>query len=600
MAVFLFFERLRRKRFATSSACAVNQVEQMEFSNQIIFLGALLIVVSILASAFSSRFGAPILLVFLVLGMLAGEDGPGGIKFNDVQIAYLASTLALAVILFDGGVRTRVENFRIALRPAVSLATPGVVLTAVITGGFATWIFGLHWLQGLLIGAIVASTDAAAVFALLHARGMELKQRVAATLELESGSNDPMAVFLVVVLVEVLSAGHTALSWMVVLEFVKQMTIGAVAGLVAGRLLVWLINHLNLETGLYPLLAVAGGVTTYGATTVAGGSGFLAIYLAGIILGNSPLQAMQNILRVNDGLAWLSQIMMFLLLGLLVTPSEFLPVALPALLVALVLMGVARPVAVWVSLLPFRFPWREQLFISWMGLRGAVPIILASFPLLAGLENATLYFNVAFIVVLMSLVLQGWTIAPSARVLCLEVPPRVKPMQYIDLDIPGQFNHDLLGYQLENNSFAVGKAPTQLPLPQETEIAAVIRRTRVVSLNAVGTLQAGDYVYVLAIPEHVEALNRMFGVAHGPDRLGEHRFFGDFVLNGDARVADIEAVYGLGLDFRNPDETLAAFLDHKFRGTPVVGDRLWTHGVELVVRAVEKGVVTQVGLKLHD
>ncbi|OGA47148.1 MAG: K+/H+ antiporter [Betaproteobacteria bacterium RIFCSPLOWO2_12_FULL_62_13] len=572
----------------------------MDLSNQIIFFGALLIVVSILASAFSSRFGAPILLVFLVLGMLAGEDGPGGIRFNDFQIAYLVSTLALAVILFDGGMRANAESFRVALRPAVSLATVGVVITAAITGGFATWIFGLHWLHGLLIGAIVGSTDAAAVFALLHARGMELKQRVAATLEVESGSNDPMAVFLVVVLIEVLAAGHATLSWTVVLEFVKQMTIGAVAGLVAGRLLIWLINHLNLETGLYPLLAVAGGVMTYGATTVAGGSGFLAIYLAGVILGNSQLQAMQNIHRVNDGLAWLSQIMMFLLLGLLVTPSEFLPVALPALLVALALMVLARPVAVWVSLLPFRFSWREQLFISWVGLRGAVPIILASFPLLAGLEHGTVYFNVAFIVVLMSLVLQGWTIAPLARVLRLEVPPKVKPMQYIDLDIPGQFNHDLLGYQLESDSFAAGKSPAQLPLPQETEIAAVIRGTRVMNVNTLGALQAGDYVYVLAIPEHVETLNRMFGVVHGPDRLEEHRFFGDFILNGDARVADIETIYGLGLDYRNPDETLAAFLGRKFGGVPVVGDRLRAHGVELVVRAVEKGVVTRVGLKLHD
>lgn len=572
----------------------------MDLSNQIIFLGALLIVVSILASAFSSRFGAPILLVFLVLGMLVGEDGPGGIKFNDFQIAYLVSTLALAVILFDGGIRANAESFRVALRPAVSLATLGVVITAAVTGGFATWIFGLHWLHGLLIGAIVGSTDAAAVFALLHARGMELKQRVAATLEVESGSNDPTAVFLVVALIEVLAAGHTTLSWTIVLEFVKQMTLGAVAGLVAGRLLIWLINHLNLETGLYPLLAVAGGVTAYGATTVAGGSGFLAIYLAGVILGNSELQAMQNIHRVNDGLAWLSQIMMFLMLGLLVTPSEFLPLALPALLVALALMLVARPVAVWVSLLPFRVPWREQLFISWVGLRGAVPIILASFPLLAGLDHGTVYFNVAFIVVLMSLVLQGWTIAPLARALGLEVPPKVKPMQYIDLDIPGQFNHDLLGYQLESDSFAVGKSPAQLPLPQEIEIAAVIRGTKVMNLNTVGPLRTGDYVYVLAIPEHVEALNRMFGVAHGPDRLEEHRFFGDFVLNGDACVADIETIYGLGLDYRNPEETLAAFLDRKFEGVPVVGDRLRAHGVELVVREVEKGVVTRVGLKLHD
>lgn len=572
----------------------------MELSNQIIFFGALLILASILASVFSARFGAPILLVFLVLGMLAGEDGPGGVQFNDFQLAYLGSTLALAVILLDGGMRTNADSFRIALKPAVPLATLGVVLSAAITGAFAAWILDLHWLQGLLIGSIVGSTDAAAVFALLHAHGMELKQRVAATLEVESGSNDPMAVFLVIVLIEVIAAGHTSLSWTVALEFVKQMTLGAVGGVVGGRLLVWLINHLKLETGLYPLLAIAGGVSIYGGVTVAGGSGFLAIYLVGIVLGNSQLQAMQNILRVNDGLAWLSQIMMFLMLGLLVTPSDIPPIALPALGVAFALMLVARPVAVWICLLPFRFPWREQLFIAWVGLRGAVPIILATFPLLAGLEHAMAYFNIAFIVVLMSLLLQGWTLAPLARFLRLEVPPKAKPLQYIDLDIPGQFYHDLLGYQLEADSLAVGKQPGQLPLPQEVEIAAVIRGTHVMKLSEVGTLQAGDYVYVLAIPEHIEALNRMFGVAHGPERLEEHRFFGDFVLDGDARVADVEAVYGLGLNYRNADETLAAFLAHHFRNKPVVGDRLRSHGVELVVRAVEKGVVTRVGLKLHD
>ena len=572
----------------------------MEFSNQIIFFGALLIVAGILASVFSSRFGTPILLIFLVLGMLAGEDGPGGILFNDFQLAYLGSTLALAIIIFDGGMRTGADSFRVALRPAVPLATLGVVLSAAITGAFATWILDLHWLHGLLIGAIVGSTDAAAVFALLHAHGLELKQRVAATLEVESGSNDPMAVFLVVVLIEIISSGHTTVSWPVMLEFVKQMTLGAVAGVAGGRLLVWLINHLKLETGLYPLLAIAGGILIYGGVTVAGGSGFLAIYLVGIMLGNAQLQAMQNIVRVNDGMAWLSQIMMFLMLGLLVTPSQIPPIALPALAISLALMLVARPVAVWVCLLPFRFPWREQLFIAWVGLRGAVPIVLATFPLLAGVENAMAYFNVTFIVVLMSLLFQGWTIAPLARLLRLEVPPKAKPMQYIDLDLPGQFHHDLLGYLIESDSFAAGKRLEQLPLPKAVEMSAVIRGTQVMKLSEVGTLEAGDYVYVLAIPEHEEALNRIFGVARGPARLEEHRFFGDFVLDGDARVADVEAVYGLGLESREPDETLAALLRQKFRGTPVVGDRLRAHGVELVVRAVEKGVITRVGLKLHD
>ncbi|HEX9684872.1 MAG TPA: potassium/proton antiporter [Burkholderiales bacterium] len=572
----------------------------MELANQIIFVGALLIVLSIVASAFSSRFGVPILLVFLLLGMLAGEDGPGGIRFDDFQLAYLVGTIALAVILFDGGMRTRAESFRVGLRPALVLSTAGVVITAVITGVFSAWVFELSWLQGLLIGSIVGSTDAAAVFALLHARGMELKQRVAATLEIESGSNDPMAVFLVLVLIELLVADHEGVSWAVAVDFMRQMGIGALTGVIAGRALVWLINRLTLETGLYPLLAMAGGVLTYGGTVLAGGSGFLAIYLAGLVLGNSPLQAMKNIHNVHDGLAWLSQITMFLMLGLLVTPSALVPVALPALLVSVILMVVARPVSVWLSLLAFRFPWREVTFVSWVGLRGAVPIILAVYPIVAGVEPGPVYFNVAFFVVLMSLVLQGWTIAPLARLLGLEVPPGAKPLQYVDLDIPGQFDHDLLGYQLEPDCMAVGRTPSQLPLPPQTEISAVIRGTDVVPLAQAGALRPGDYVYVLATPQCVEILNRMFGAPHAPERLEEHRFFGDFVLDGDAALDDVSALYGLAFEAARPGETLAQYLGRKFDGRPVVGDRVRLGAVELVVRAVGNGVVTAVGLKLHD
>jgi potassium/hydrogen antiporter len=569
-------------------------------TNQVIFFGALLVLTSIVASAFSSRFGAPILLIFLVLGMLAGEDGPGGIVFNDFNLTNLVGTIALAVILFDGGLRTRADSFRVGLWPAMSLATVGVVITALITGACAAWIFDLHGMQGLLIGAIVSSTDAAAVFALLHARGLELKQRVAATLEIESGSNDPMAVFLVVVLVELLAAGHADLSWTVGLEFAKQMALGALIGMIAGRLLVRLINRLTLETGLYPLLAMAGAVMTYGGTALLGGSGFLAIYLAGLILGNVQLQASQNIHRVHDGLAWLSQIVMFLLLGLLATPSAIVPVALPALWVALVLMVVARPVAVWLSLLPFRFPAREQIFISWVGLRGAVPIILAVYPLVAGLEGGQVYFNTTFVVVLMSLVLQGWTIAPLARVLKLEVPPKPMPFQQIDLDISGQFNHDLLGYQLEQSSFAAGKALSQLPLPEQTEVAAVIRGTQVVPIDRHMPLVADDYVYVLATPECVDLLNKIFALPHAPTHLEERRFFGHFVLNGDAPLQDLAALYGLDVGDVSGAVTLGQYLARRFGGRQVIGDRIKLGGVELVVREIVDGAITRVGLKLHD
>ena len=395
----------------------------MNLTNQVIFLGAALLLISIVASAFSSRVGAPLLLVFLVVGMLAGEDGPGGILFADFQLANLLGSLALAVILFDGGLRTRVEQFRVGLRPALSLATVGVIITAVLTGVFASWIFQLDWLGGLLIGSIVASTDAAAVFSLLHARGIELKARVSATLEIESGSNDPMAVFLTIALVELIATGQTQLSWSIASSFVLQMGMGAIGGWTGGRALAWLMNRITLPAALYSLLAAGGGVFIFGAVALLDGSGFLAIYLAGVVLGNRPVHGEQNILRIHDALAWIAQIGMFLMLGMLATPSQLLPVAHQALAVALFLIVIARPVAVFVGLLPFRFPWRDQIFIAWVGLRGAVPIILATFPLLANVPNNDLYFNTAFFVVLVSLMVQGWTLGPAAKWLKLEVPP---------------------------------------------------------------------------------------------------------------------------------------------------------------------------------
>src|SRR5436190_1877903 len=284
----------------------------MDLTTQFILIGAVFLLASIVTSAAVSRVGAPLLLVFLILGMLAGEDGPGGIRFSDVQAAHLVGTVALAIILFDGGLRTRADTFRVGLWPALSLATVGVVVTAVLGGLFAAWVLKLSWLQGLLLGAIISSTDAAAVFSLLHVRGMELKQRVAATLEMESGVNDPTAVFLTIALMQLLASGASELSARLLWDFIREMSLGAAFGVAAGYAAAWLINRLTLVTGLYPLLAMAAGLATYAVTSALGGSGFLAIYLAGVVLGNHRLHAAQNILRVHDGLAWLAQITMFL------------------------------------------------------------------------------------------------------------------------------------------------------------------------------------------------------------------------------------------------------------------------------------------------
>ena len=571
----------------------------MEFWNTAIFVGALLLVISIVASDISSRLGAPLLLVFIALGMLAGEDGPGGIRFDDFELSYVIGTLALAVIIFDGGLRTRRETFRVALWPALSLATVGVVVTAVLVGLFAAWALNLHWLQGMLLGAIVASTDAAAVFALLGHSGSALQERVTATLEIESGSNDPMAIFLTVALLELIAAGRSELEAAILLAFVKQFGIGAVLGFAGGRLLVWLINRLRLHTGLYPLLAAAGGLLVFAAAQQLGGSGFLAIFLAGVVLGNSQLQAAQNILRVHDGLAWLSQIVMFLILGLLVTPSELVQIALPALAIAAFLIVLARPLAVAASLAPFRFAWREQLFVSWVGLRGAVPIVLALFPFMYGVDQPRLYFNVAFFIVLVSLLLQGWTIPPAARLLKLEVPPSTEPLQRITLDMPGHFEHEILSYEVQPGSLAAARDLATLELPAGAQVLAVMREGAPQPLRPQLGFAHGDFVHLLAQPKSVPALNRLFDPHRAPDRLEEHRYFGDFVLNADAVLGELAQVYGIDVPPRHAGKTLAQYLDEQTHGRVVVGDRAPLGNALLVVRELQDGRVSRVGLKLR-
>jgi cell volume regulation protein A len=568
----------------------------MEFLNTVVLIAALLLFGSILVSAVSARAGAPILLVFLVLGMLAGEDGPGNIQFNDFRITYVIGTVALAIILLDGGLRTRKETFRVALWPAVSLATVGVIVTSAILGMFTVWLLDMTLTQGLLLGAIVGSTDAAAVFTLLHGRGVNLEQRVRVTLEIESGTNDPMAILLTILCITALTTGQSLFSWGIVITILQQLGVGVLAGYLGGRLLVLLVNRLELPSGLQPLLVTTGGLSVYGITNSLGGSGFLAIFLVGLILGNSRLRAAQNILRVHDGLAWLSQITMFLILGLLVTPTALLPSAPVALLIALLLIFIARPVAVVISLLPYQFSWREQLYISWVGLRGAVPIILGLFPLLAGLEHAPYYFNVVFFVVLVSLLVQGWTVSPAARMLKLGIPPGPEPVMRIDTGIHGHPDCEILIYRLLDTSQLLDRAPAQLTLPGTARITAIVRNGSILNLDEGTKLAAGDYIHILVESGDVDSLDQMFTSIQ---YASEHDFFGDFVLDADARLADIAALYGFHAVPGVAEKTIGNYLAGLFHQAPVVGDRTRFDNIELVVREMKQGRITKVGLKLR-
>ncbi len=408
----------------------------MDFVNLPLLLVSALVFISVLAGLFSVRIGFSFLLVFLLAGILAGEDGPGGLRFNDLTLSFWVGNVALAIILLDGGLRTAISTFRTGLRPAALLATLGVLVTAVLTALAAMVLLGLPWHTALLLGAIVGSTDAAAVFALLTRAGVTLNERVAATLEIESGVNDPMAVYLTLGFImlatgaampqpDPVQAGANAALWMLGKAFVQQFGWGALVGLGSGWALAYLLPHVarrDAGGGILALLLCAAGLGVFASTGLLGGSGFLAVYLFGLVVANRASAAVAPALAAMDGYAWLAQAGMFLLLGLLVTPSTMLPTLGPALGVALVLIFVARPLAVWLCLWPWRFTRNETWFISWVGLRGAVPIVLALFPLLAGVPRAIDLFNVAFVVVLISLLLQGSTIGVMARRLGVDMP----------------------------------------------------------------------------------------------------------------------------------------------------------------------------------
>lgn len=553
---------------------------------------ALLILAGIASSLLARRFGAPLLLVFLLLGLALGVDGPGGIRYSDTRFTYLIGSLALAIILFDGGLRTRAAHVRGSVIPALLLSSVGVLVTAGLTAIAASRLLDLPPLPSFLLGTIVASTDAAAVFFLLRAGGLHLERRSSATLEIESGSNDPFAVFLTIALTTWLAGEQGGGVLAIALRLLWASAAGLGLGYAGGRVLVAALNKYDLPAGLHPWLGLAGAVALFALTNLIGGSGYLAVYLAGIVVANRPVRARAQLLSVQDAATWFAQLIMFLLLGLLATPSALIPVLWPALGVAAFLMLVARPVAVVLCLLPFRYRPAELVFISWTGLRGAVGIFLASIPLMAGLPNAWLYFNVALVVVLVSLLVQGWTIGWAAHRLGVAVPRADPNTRRIQLDLPGQLEYDMVGYRVAAGSASLRGAA----LPGRVRLAMVVREGQVLLPEEVGDLAANDYAYFLAPGGQAPRLDWLF--AEGGDaRAAEQDTFGMFTLPGDAPLGELASFYGLQIPPRHAGRTAADLFDERFDEQAQVGDRLTLGRAILVVRSLREDRVAQVGLK---
>jgi cell volume regulation protein A len=555
---------------------------------------ALLMLAGIGSSLIARRFGAPLLLVFLVVGMLAGVDGPGGIRFDDYTITYRIGSFALAVILFDGGLRTRRESFRGVLVPTLLLSTFGVVVTAALTGFAVHWLFGLPPIEALLLGSVVASTDAAAVFFLLRAGGLQLRSRVGSTLEIESSANDPVAVLLTVLLAEwVATPGHFTASQLA-LELGLQFAVGIGAGLIGGFAIAGLLKRLTMGGGLAALFLVAAAILLFGFTGGTGGSGFLAVYIAGVVIGNRNVPGFANLLSVLDAGTWLCQTVMFLVLGVLVAPHQLMTVLLPALGIAAFLMLVGRPVAVALCLAPFGYGRRERAFIAWVGLRGAVGIFLASIPMLMHLDHAGLIFNVAFVVVLASLLVQGWTLGLAARVLGVALPHRERTVRRVEVDLPGSLERELVGYPVGHDATVLTGAPT----PRWAQLAMIVRGGEILTPGNAGALQAGDYAYLLAPPGNLHRLDWLFAPPEEAREV-ERELFGEFSFEADVPLGEIAAFYSLPVRPADAPLTLAEHFARRYEHTVEVGDRVKLGSVTLIARALADDRVAKVGLKLE-
>jgi potassium/hydrogen antiporter len=563
----------------------------------VLLIGTLLVLVSAFSSLLAFRFGAPLLLVFLSIGLLAGVDGLG-IRFENYPFTFMLGSLALAIVLFDSGFSTPIHSFRMAAFPAVIMATAGVLITAGIFAVAAALLLGFGWLEGMLLGSIVASTDAAAVFFLLRIGGINIRDKVRSTLEVESGTNDPMAIFLTIAIAELIGTGQrlSGIDLHFAFVFIEEMGLGLLFGLAGGMMIVAILNRFTSDRGLAPIFVLALALLVFSFTGALGGSGFLAVYVAGMYAGNRKMFAKQQITRFNEGLTWLAQIIMFLVLGLLATPSAFPAIALPAIALALFLIFVARPIAVWLSLLPFDYTQQEIGFVAWVGLRGAVSILLAIMPMLSGVENGELYFNVTFIIVLVSLLVQGWTIKPVANFLGLIIPPRLGAVDKIELDLPGGAQHELISYRVIKDSPVLSGER----IPRWAMPSLVIRDGKSIRFQYAGRLREGDQVYLFVSPTYIRLLDRLFA-ARAPVEDTDEDFFGAFAISPSRPARELDAAYGPGLLATSEQSmTVGELINARLGGKAEYADRMRFGSIILIVREVdEHDHIRSVGVSLE-
>lgn len=509
--------------------------------NILYVVASLLIFASIMTSTLSARLGVPLLLFFLGVGMLAGEEGILGIEFAEYNLANFIGQAALACILLDGGLRTSMRSFRVGLKPAVTLASLGVLVTVLVTGIFATWLLDVDWRLGVLMAAIVGSTDAAAVFSLLRNGGVKLNDRVQATLEIESGANDPLAILLVTAMIALNLDPTSQGIGDIIFMLISQIGIGLVLGLLAGWALSKMLPKVHLADGMYAILILSAGLIVFGITNLLGGSGFLAVYLAGVVIGNTKVRATEHVLRVMDSFAWLSQAVLFVVLGLLVQPSSILEVIHYSLLIFIFLLFVARPIAVFSSLLPFRFGIREIGFISWVGLRGAVPITLAIIPVTMAVPGADLAFNITFGVVILSLLVQGATIPLMSRLFRVWVPTNNEPKAEHEIWVADQANITLYEFEVRQGAFAIGRHPQSISSKfdaQALSLFALVRHNKLVNVNEDTILKMGDVVWYAMRGDDAPSIAKIFNNS-ATQYQKNSEFYGDWLLSPHARIADL-------------------------------------------------------------